>query len=91
MSLTIVTGCMFSGKTSYIIDMMYKLKNTNMIVIKHYNDDRYDSECIVTHDKVMIDALKLKTLTELLLLLNIKNLNIFLSMKDNSLMTCQNL
>ena len=68
MSLTIITGPMWAGKTSYIIDMMYKLENTNMIVIKHHIDDRYDSECIVTHDKVMVEAMKLKTLTELLLL-----------------------
>jgi thymidine kinase len=64
MSLTIITGPMFSGKTTHLIDMVFDLQKTNMIVIKHHIDTRYDSDCIVTHDNKMIEATKMHRLLD---------------------------
>lgn len=63
--LEIVTGPMYSGKSTYIIDMILKLENTNMIIIKHHIDDRYDNDCIVTHDKRMVEAIKMNKLSSI--------------------------
>ena len=65
MSLTIITGPMFSGKTSHLIDMVFDLQKTNMIVIKHHTDTRYDSDCIVTHDNKMVEATKMHRLLDI--------------------------
>lgn len=65
MSLTIVTGCMYSGKSTHIIDLVFKFENTNMLVVKHHSDDRYDNDCIVTHDKKMVEAINMYRLFDI--------------------------
>jgi len=66
--LEIITGPMYSGKSTYLIDKIFKLHNTNMVVVKHHIDDRYNNDCIVTHDKRMVEALKMNKLKDIFLL-----------------------
>lgn len=58
--LSLILGPMFSGKTS---EMMRQVKRRvkagyRAKLIKYAKDDRYDGECIVTHDKRKMRAIK---------------------------------
>ena len=62
MSLTLICGPMFSGKSTFIIDKVMNMENDNLLVVKHHSDVRYGAEGIISHDKKMVDAIKLTTL-----------------------------
>ena len=60
MSINLITGCMFSGKTSALINIakMQKLLNKNVLIINFEGDTRYsDSNKITTHDNISFDCL----------------------------------
>jgi len=66
--LEVFVGPMFSGKTSRIVEI-YKqclFCNIPVIVINHSIDNRYDSNLLATHDKVMIPCIKTDNLTNIL-------------------------
>jgi thymidine kinase len=52
MSLEILLGPMFSGKSSRILSLVrrYTAIGTKVLVIKHASDTRYDANNMVTHD-----------------------------------------
>jgi len=56
-SINLIIGCMFSNKTSTLIQRYrhHKLFNRSVILIKHRSDTRYQQETIVTHDQITID------------------------------------
>jgi len=59
MSINLIIGCMFSGKTSYLISIAkkYKLKNKKVLLINYIRDTRYsNSDKITSHDNVSIDC-----------------------------------
>ena len=59
MSIHLITGCMFSGKTSALINIakMQKLLNKNVLIINFEGDTRYSSTSkITTHDNVSFDC-----------------------------------
>lgn len=73
--LEIILGPMFSGKTSRLVEI-YKqclFCSIGVAVINHSIDERYDSELLSTHDKIMIPCIKTATLLELLDKESIKN------------------
>jgi len=60
MSINLIMGCMFSGKTSEIISVakMNKLLNRNVLIINYEEDSRYSSaDKITTHDKTSLDCI----------------------------------
>lgn len=60
MSIHLITGCMFSGKTSALINIakMQKLLDKNVLIINFEDDMRYSSSNkITTHDKISLDCL----------------------------------
>lgn len=60
MSIHLITGCMFSGKTSALINIakMQKLLDKNVLIINFNEDTRYScNDKIVTHDKISLDCL----------------------------------
>lgn len=67
MSLTIVTGPMFSGKSSRILALIsrYASIGTQVLVIKHSNDTRYSRTEVVTHDNQRAPCVVLRDLDEL--------------------------
>lgn len=67
--LEIVVGPMFSGKTSYIVEMFKQCKfcQISVAVINHSIDNRYDDELMSTHDKVKIPCIKTDKLMDLYL------------------------
>lgn len=52
MSLTIITGPMFAGKSSRILSLVsrYSAIDTPVLIIKHADDTRYSRTEVVTHD-----------------------------------------
>jgi len=67
MSLDIILGSMFSGKTTEIIKYHNKFSIIyKTIIINHKSDSRYDStDVITTHNKITLDAIKLQNLFDL--------------------------
>lgn len=49
--LTVITGCMFSGKSERLISlaMSYVIAGRNVVAFKPSNDTRYDAKSITTH------------------------------------------
>lgn len=68
MSLEVVLGPMFSGKSSYIHSVIRRRVAVGIpvLVVKPAIDNRYDGEHqVVTHDNIRIPCVSLKTLGEL--------------------------
>jgi thymidine kinase len=66
MSLEIIVGPMFSGKTSKLLDL-YKQNifcNIPVAVINHSFDTRYHDTLISSHDKVMIPCIQTKSIQD---------------------------
>ena len=67
MSINLVVGCMFAGKTSHLIKDYNNLKkHKNVCVINYYHDTRYDPTLLSTHDNVKIECHRLKTLEHII-------------------------
>lgn len=67
MSLTIITGPMFSGKSSRILTLVnrYASIGTPVLVIKHADDTRYSRSDVVTHDNQRASCVVVRDLDEL--------------------------
>ncbi|QGM48744.1 MPPV-120 thymidine kinase [Magpiepox virus 2] len=69
--IRLITGPMFSGKTSELIRLIKRfiISGRNCIIIKHCCDTRYidkDLETICTHDKITMEALSCSKLLPLI-------------------------
>ena len=62
--LELIIGNMFSGKTSELIRRINKEKSINkrILVINYIDDNRYDTDKIVSHDNLKFDCIKAKYL-----------------------------
>ena len=67
MSLSIITGCMFSGKTSNIINTYNVLiaNNKKALLINSKLDNRYLDNSICTHDNKSIKCLSVNKLSDI--------------------------
>ena len=67
MSLKLILGCMYSGKTTEIIRIVNSLKHINEtpIIIKPKIDNRYSVDKISTHNKQEHNCLTLNSLKDL--------------------------
>ena len=65
-SLTILTGPMFSGKTTELLKRQSEeVKNNNTtIVLKPNIDNRYDRNAVVTHNQAKTNAFSIETLND---------------------------
>lgn len=59
--LEVITGCMFSGKTTRFIERVKELKaeGKTVIVLKPEEDVRYSEDHVVSHDGVQIQGLSI--------------------------------
>ena len=66
--LTIILGCMFSGKSSELIRRYKRFKsiNKNVLLINHTNDNRYGKNIVSSHDKIKVKSLNLSNLMDLI-------------------------
>ena len=64
--LEIILGCMYSGKTSKIVEIYKQCQfcNISVAVINHSFDKRYDDSLLSTHDKVMIPCIQTEKLID---------------------------
>ena len=65
--INLIIGCMFSGKTSLLINRYnrYTIGNKKCLMIKFQRDTRYDEFQVITHDGISINAVKCEYLYEL--------------------------
>ena len=58
--LEVILGCMYSGKTTRLINVYDKCKVSNIpvISINHSIDTRYDDRLMSSHDKIKIPCIK---------------------------------
>lgn len=64
--LEIIVGCMYSGKTSKLVEIYKQCQfcNISVSVINHCIDKRYDDKLLSTHDKVMIPCIQTERLKD---------------------------
>lgn len=69
MSLELIIGCMFSGKSTEMIKRIrkYKLLEKQMLIVTHSSDMRYGTSAIISHDKIQEPAVSTQCLHELFL------------------------
>ncbi len=70
--LTIILGPMFAGKSTYIINEVKHYNSSDILVIKHLSDDRYQQNCIVSHDNISCPCIPYKTLSDMINNENVK-------------------
>ena len=78
--LEIILGCMFSGKTSKLIEI-YKecvFCNISVCVINHSFDTRYGNKILSTHDNIAIPCIQVSNLKDLLHSEEINNADVIL-------------
>jgi len=65
--LEIILGPMFSGKTTYLIDLYkeYIDYDKKILVVNYSGDKRYHTNMLSTHDKIMIPCIFVSKLSEL--------------------------
>lgn len=65
--LEVILGCMYSGKTSKLVEIYKQCKfcNISVTVINHSIDVRYDDELLSTHDQIKIPCIKTNKLLDL--------------------------
>lgn len=65
--ITVIIGCMFSGKSTEIIRRYkrYISINKNVILINHKNDDRYGYNIVSSHDKIKLKCIVLNNLMDI--------------------------
>lgn len=63
--LEMILGCMFSGKSSELINRVrqHKILGRNVLVVNHISDNRYAEDSVSSHDHTTLDALCLNALT----------------------------
>ena len=60
MSLTVIIGSMYSGKTTALIDKVLSLRQLGLkcLIVNHTNDSRVEGPAIQTHDGTTFPAMK---------------------------------
>ena len=63
-SITLIIGCMFSGKSTEIMRLIkrYKVLKKKILIINHKSDQRYSTDSISTHDKIQVKCEMLEKL-----------------------------
>ena len=66
--INLILGPMYSGKTTELLRLFrrYYLAGKKCLLIKHKDDNRYDSEYIVTHDNQKYKAINTGSLSDIL-------------------------
>ena len=68
-SIDVIIGCMFSGKSSRIIELKnkYTILNKKILTFKHSLDDtRYKTNNLVTHNNITSECISIDNLSEII-------------------------
>ena len=65
--LSVILGCMFSGKTSKLISIYKhnKLAEISTCVVNYIDDTRYDKKLMSTHDGVKIECKRVRRIYDI--------------------------
>ena len=64
-SLTLILGCMFSGKTSELFRALTHFEPQSIRVFKHVIDNRYDPDSVVSHGGKAMPAVRIASAEEI--------------------------
>ena len=66
-SIHLILGCMFSGKTTELMNTMKRFKSIgkNVMVINYKLDDRYGNDIVSSHDSIGVNAYMLEKLSDI--------------------------
>ncbi|MFQ5494584.1 MAG: thymidine kinase, partial [Phycisphaerae bacterium] len=64
--ITIIRGCMFSGKTTELLDRLDARRPNSVALFKHVVDRRYGDDAVTTHDGHACHAVSIATAAELM-------------------------
>ena len=63
--LILILGCMFSSKSTKLLEFYYKYKlKYQCMLISHKKDERYGIDCVATHNKFSEKSISLLELTD---------------------------
>ena len=67
-TISVIIGCMFSGKTSELIRIARRNKviNKKVLLINHTDDTRYAESQVISHDLIGIDCITCSNLSDIL-------------------------
>ena len=65
-TVTLIFGCMFSGKTTSLVIRLQRIEPASRVAIKHAVDRRYADQGIVTHSGLTLPAHSVSTAHEIL-------------------------
>lgn len=70
--LTVISGCMFSGKTTELLRIinLSKIAGLKVQLFKPVIDNRYDNKSVVSHDNTKMEAINISKSGEILKLLD---------------------
>lgn len=65
--IEIIIGCMFSGKTTRLINIIKRHQSIgqNVMVVNYKDDTRYGDNKVISHDQLGVDSINLDHLIEL--------------------------
>ena len=64
-TITVLSGCMFSGKTTELLRRLDQLPQGSALVFKHIIDNRYDPDAVVSHAGKAIAAVRISSAAEI--------------------------
>ena len=64
-TITVLCGCMFSGKTTELLRRLARYSPRTALVFKHVIDNRYASNAVVSHDGKMHPAIQISAARQL--------------------------
>ena len=68
--ITLICGCMFSGKTTELLQRLAGCPNHSFAVFKNIIDDRYEREAVVSHPGGSVPATKIGSASEIYTLID---------------------
>jgi len=65
--IEVITGCMFSGKSSELVRRLRRaqIARRGVVVVKHASDDRYDARAICSHNGSKLEAVPAQTVQDI--------------------------
>jgi len=61
----LISGCMFSGKTTALLSILKSQPSKRVAVFKHHRDDRYSNVEVVTHDGAALGAIHVRDASDI--------------------------
>ena len=63
--IEVITGPMFSGKTTTLIRRVKELKDKRIKVFKPKVDNRYKEDAICSHDNISVEAMNIESMEDI--------------------------